>query len=259
VKGEGKAMATIEVCGLRMQYGDKLIQEDVNFNVQAGCIFAIMGGSGCGKSTLLRHMVGLLAPHAGEVRVDGHGYWREMNEDQRRLTRRRYGMLFQSGALWSTLSVSGNVHVPLELHWADRPEAEREARVQEVLKWVGLAEQADAPVAGLSGGQVKRAGLARAIVAEPEVIFLDEPSAGLDPITSLRMDELILQLRDRTGAAVVLVSHERDSLFKIADDGIFLDADSKRPAAHGRPADLQHDPKQPQGVLDFLQRKDGRA
>ena len=252
-------MAHIEVCGLRMQYGDKLIQEDVNFDVRAGRIFAIMGGSGCGKSTLLRHMVGLAEPAAGDVRIDGHGYWCAMNDAERRLTRRRYGMLFQSGALWSTLSVRGNVHVPLDLHWADRPQAEREARVDEVLQWVGLAEQADAAVGGLSGGQIKRAGLARAIVAEPEVIFLDEPSAGLDPITSLRMDELILQLRDRTGAAVVLVSHERDSLFKIADDGIFLDAETKRPLAHGRPADLQNDPNQPPLVQDFLQRKDRRT
>ena len=251
-------MAHIDVCGLRMQYGDTLVQQDVHFSVEPGCIFAIMGGSGCGKSTLLRHMVGLASPHAGDVRIDGRGYWTDMTEAERRDTRKRYGMLFQSGALWSTLTVGGNLHVPLDLRWPDRPLAEREARVREVLQWVGLEGHADAAVGGLSGGQVKRAGLARAIVAEPEVIFLDEPSAGLDPITSLRMDELILQLRDRTGAAVVLVSHERDSLFKIADDGIFLDAEQKRPAAHGRPADLQDDPSQPQLVRDFLQRKDSR-
>jgi phospholipid/cholesterol/gamma-HCH transport system ATP-binding protein len=114
-------------------------------------------------------------------------------------------------------------------------------------------------VHGLSGGQVKRAGLARAIVAEPEVIFLDEPSAGLDPITSLRMDDLILSIRDRTGASVVLVSHERDSLFRIADDGIFLDAESRQPLARGRPADMQHDDSLPRLVRNFLQRKDEQA
>ena len=252
-------MAQIDVRGLRMQYGDVLIQEDVEFAIEQGSIFAVMGGSGCGKSTLLRHMVGLQAPASGDVWVDGQGYWLQMDAQAQQRCRQRFGMLFQKGALWSTLSVAGNVRVPLELHWADRPEAERDERVRLVLEWVGLADQADAPVHGLSGGQVKRAGLARAIVAEPEVIFLDEPSAGLDPVTSLRMDDLILSIRDRTGASVVLVSHERESLFRIADDSIFLDAESKRPLASGRPADMQHDESMPRPVLNFLQRRDGQT
>jgi phospholipid/cholesterol/gamma-HCH transport system ATP-binding protein len=249
-------MAHLVVDDLRMQYGEKLIQEHVSFEVQPGCIFAVMGGSGCGKSTLLRHMVGLLAPHDGDVRIDGIGYWLDMDDLTRRDTRRRFGMLFQGGALWSTLSVADNVRVPLDLMWSDRTEAERDARVADVLSWVDMSDQAESAVEDLSGGQVKRAGLARALVAEPEVLFLDEPSAGLDPITSLRMDELIMDIRDRTGAAVVLVSHERDSLFKIADDGIFLDAQDKRPAARGRPRDLLHDEALPLLVQDFLQRRD---
>lgn len=249
-------MALIKVDNLRMQFGDKLIQEHVSFEVKPGTIFAVMGGSGCGKSTLLRHMIGLLEPQDGDVMVDGVGYWKAMNEQARRDTRRRFGMLFQKGALWSTLSVAGNVQLPLDLMWSDHSEEERASRVKEVLSWVGLAEQADADVQSLSGGQVKRAGLARAIVAQPEVIFLDEPSAGLDPITSLRMDELIVDIRDRTGACVILVSHERDSLFKIADDSIFLDAQSKQPAAHGRPADMKEDNSLPVFVQDFLQRRD---
>lgn len=252
-------MARIDVKDLRMQYGEQLIQEHVNFSVSPGTIFAVMGGSGCGKSTLLRHMVGLQEPASGDVCIDGQGYWGEMDAGQKQATRQRFGMLFQKGALWSTLSVAENVRVPLELHWRDRDEGERAQRVRDVLEWVGLADQLDAPVHGLSGGQVKRAGLARAIVAEPEVIFLDEPSAGLDPVTSLRMDDLILALRDRTGASVVLVSHERDSLFRIADDSIFLDAESRRPLAQGRPADMQHDAALPLPVRNFLQRKDDQA
>ena len=252
-------MAQIDVRDLRMQHGDQLIQEHVSFSVSPGTIFAVMGGSGCGKSTLLRHMVGLQQPAAGDVFIDGRGYWRDMDASLKQATRQRFGMLFQKGALWSTLSLAENVQVPLELHWRDRDAAERTQRVRDVLEWVGLAELADAPVHGLSGGQVKRAGLARAIVAEPEVIFLDEPSAGLDPVTSLRMDELIVSVRDRTGASVVLVSHERDSLFRIADDGIFLDAESRRPLAQGRPADMQHDAARPLAVRNFLQRKDDQA
>ena len=252
-------MAQIDVKDLRMQYGDELIQEHVSFSVPPGCIFAVMGGSGCGKSTLLRHMVGLQEPAQGDVCIDGQGYWGEMDAEQKQAARQRFGMLFQKGALWSTLSLAENVHVPLELHWRDRDEGARAQRVRDVLEWVGLADQADVPVHGLSGGQVKRAGLARAIVAEPEVIFLDEPSAGLDPVTSLRMDDLILALRDRTGASVVLVSHERDSLFRIADASIFLDAESRRPLAQGRPADMQHDAALPLAVRNFLQRKDEQA
>lgn len=252
-------MAHIDVRDLRMQHGERLIQEHVSFSVAPGRIFAVMGGSGCGKSTLLRHMVGLQEPAAGDVFVDGRGYWGDMDADDKQATRQRFGMLFQKGALWSTLTVAENVHVPLELHWRDRDEGERAQRVREVLDWVGLAELADAPVHGLSGGQVKRAGLARAIVAEPEVIFLDEPSAGLDPVTSLRLDDLILSLRDRTGASVVLVSHERESLFRIADDGIFLDAESRRPLALGRPVAMQHDASLPLAVRNFLQRKDEQA
>lgn len=252
-------MAHIDVRDLRMQYGEQLIQEQVSFSVSPGTIFAVMGGSGCGKSTLLRHMVGLQEPAAGDVCVDGQGYWREMDADHKQATRQRFGMLFQKGALWSTLSVAENVMVPLELHWRERDVAERQQRVRDVLDWVGLADLIDAPVHGLSGGQVKRAGLARAIVAEPEVIFLDEPSAGLDPVTSLRMDDLILSVRDRTGASVVLVSHERDSLFRIADDSIFLDAETRRPLAQGRPAVMHHDKDLPLAVRNFLQRKDEQA
>lgn len=227
----------LAVDDLEMSYGGRLIQRDVSLRVAAGCIFAVMGGSGCGKSTLLKHMVGLLPPAAGRVTIDGVDYW-AAGDDERARLRSRFGMLFQSAALWSSMTVLENVCLPLERQ-TRMDAAEREARAREVLAWVELAEFADFRPADLSGGMKKRAGLARAIAAEPPLLFLDEPSAGLDPISSRRLDDLVLDIRDRTGAAVVFVSHELPSLFAIADDGIFLDADGKSPIARGRPRDLR--------------------
>jgi len=163
-------------------------------------------------------------------------------------------MLFQSAALWSSMTLLENVCLPLE-KLAKRNPAEREARAREVLEWVDLAKFADFYPSDLSGGMKKRAGLARAIAAEPPLLFLDEPSAGLDPISSRRLDDLVLDIRERTGAAIVFVSHELPSLFAIADDGIFLDADSKRPIAHGRPRDLVESAEHPT-VRAFLRREE---
>lgn len=233
-------MALLQVNELTMRFGDRLIQQNVSMKVEKGCIFAIMGGSGCGKSTLLKHMVGLLPPASGTVTYDDVDFWRSDNA-QRDQLRAKFGMLFQSAALWSSMTVLQNICLPLERQ--TRLDAqEREAKAREVLEWVGMAESADAYPSDLSGGMKKRAGLARAIAAEPPLLFLDEPSAGLDPISSRKLDDLILDIRERTGAAVVFVSHELPSLFAIADDGIFLDADSKRPIAHGAPSELvKHD------------------
>lgn len=221
---------------LEMRFGARLIQRGVSLTVEPGCIFAVMGGSGCGKSTLLKHLVGLLPPASGQVLHDGVDYWAADEATQRRL-RARFGMLFQSAALWSSMTVLENVAMPLELQ-STLDAAGRERRAREVLEWVGLAAHAGAWPSDLSGGMKKRVGLARAIAGEPPLLFLDEPSAGLDPISSRKLDELVLDIRERTGAAVVFVSHELPSLFAIADDGIFLDADSKQPIAHGRPRDL---------------------
>ena len=245
--------ALLAVDGLEMSYGDRLIQRDVSLRVAPGCIFAIMGGSGCGKSTLLRHMVGLLPPAAGRVTIDGTDYWAAEEAERSRL-RSRCGMLFQSAALWSSMTVLENVLLPLE-RTTTMAAPEREARAREVLDWVELADFADFRPADLSGGMKKRAGLARAIVAEPPLLFLDEPSAGLDPISSRRLDDLVLDIRQRTGAAVVFVSHELPSLFAIADDGIFLDADSKAPIAHGKPLDLRDRPDTHPTVHAFLHRE----
>lgn len=231
----------IKVEGLLMRFGERLIQEHIDFSLQPGQIFAVMGGSGSGKSTLLKHLVGLLEPAGGRVLYDserGHvDYWAS-DDPARQQLRRHVGMLFQSAALWTSMNVLDNVCLPLTLQPEPLSGAEQRARAMEVLQWVGLESAAQRMPSELSGGMKKRVGLARAIVAEPALLFLDEPSAGLDPIASKRLDELILDIRARTGAAMLLVSHELPSLIDLADDGIFFDADSKRPIAHGAPRTL---------------------
>jgi phospholipid/cholesterol/gamma-HCH transport system ATP-binding protein len=246
----------LQVEGLEMRFGKRLIQQHVSLTVEAGCIFAVMGGSGCGKSTLLKHMVGLLAPASGRVTYHGVDYWAS-NEAARSELRSGFGMLFHSAALWASMTLLENVTLPLELH-SPLDAKQRDARAREVLEWVGLAEFAAYRPADLSGGMKKRAGLARAIAMEPPLLFLDEPSAGLDPISSKRLDDLVLDLRARPRAAVVFVSHELPSLFAIADDGIFLDADSKQPIGHGSPRHLRDHSTHPT-VRAFLRREDPAA
>ena len=243
----------LEVQALEMRFGDRLIQTDVDFRVEKGTIFAIMGGSGCGKSTLLKHMIGLLPPARGVVRYDGIDYWAADPTGQGKL-RTGFGMLFQSAALWSSMTIFENVCLPLEQQ-TSLDEAQRGARAREVLDWVDLGPFADFYPSDLSGGMKKRAGLARAIGPAPPLLFLDEPSAGLDPISSKKLDNLVLDIRERTGCAVVFVSHELPSLFAIADDGIFLDADSKTPIAHGAPRSLRHTATHPT-VRAFLAREE---
>jgi phospholipid/cholesterol/gamma-HCH transport system ATP-binding protein len=246
-------MALLNVDKLVMQFGDKLIQKDVSFQVEAGTIFAIMGGSGCGKSTLLKHLIGLIKPAGGRIVYGNDDYWAGA-EDERSRLRKGFGVLFQSAALWSSMSVLDNVLLPLEQQ-TDMGTKEREERARETLSWVGMDEFADYRPADLSGGMKKRVGLARAIVAQPKLLFLDEPSAGLDPISAKRLDDLILSIRERTGAAVLVVTHELESIFAIADDSIFLDADSKQPIAHGKPTDLRDNATHPT-VQAFLHRED---
>ena len=227
----------LAVHDLEMRFGSKLIQRNISFKVERGTIFAIVGGSGCGKSTLLRHVVGLLRPASGRIELEGVDYW-GADESTRVQLRRRLGMLFQSAALWSGMSLLENVCLPLELH-TELDLAARQKRAHEVLEWVGLEAFAKYYPADLSGGMKKRAGIARAIVAEAPLLLLDEPTSGLDPISSRRLDDLVLDVRQSTGAAVVMVSHELPSLLAIADDGIFLDADSREPIAHGSPRQMR--------------------
>ena len=252
----GGTETLLAVENLEMKFGDRLIQTGINFTVEKGTIFAIMGGSGCGKSTLLKHLVGLLPPAKGSVTYNGIDYWAADDDGQAQL-RTGFGMLFQSAALWSSMTILENVCLPLEQQGKlDR--TGREARAREVLEWVDLGEFADFYPSDLSGGMKKRAGLARAIGTEPPLLFLDEPSAGLDPISSKRLDNLVLDIRKRTGCAVVFVSHELPSLFAIADDGIFLDADSKTPIAHGSPSELRETATHPT-VHAFLAREEPPA
>ncbi len=230
------APAVLEVRNLALRFGSHLVQEQVSFQVAARSIFAVIGMSGCGKSTLLRSLIGLLCPSAGQVLFAGVDYWAG-TPAQRNQLRKGCGMLFQSAALWSSMTIAENINLPLRQLTALNPQ-QRQARIAEVLHWVGMDSCADVAPADLSGGMKKRAALARALAAAPPLLLLDEPSAGLDPINARRLDALILDIRDRTGAAVILVSHELPSLLAIANDGIFFDAESKRPIAHGSPRDM---------------------
>lgn len=240
----------ITVRDLDMRYGDRVIQRDLTFTIGAGEIFVIMGGSGCGKSTLLRHLIGLIPPARGDVLYDGENFWAAAPDRRERLMR-RFGVLYQSGALWSSLTLAENVALPLgEYTTLDA------ARIAELvslkLALVGLAGFESFYPSEISGGMRKRAGLARAMALDPDILFFDEPSAGLDPISSKLLDDLILELRDSLGATVVVVTHELASIFAIATTSVFLDADTKTMIAAGDPKELLHaaDPK----VRRFLTR-----
>jgi phospholipid/cholesterol/gamma-HCH transport system ATP-binding protein len=229
--------ACLQTDRLTLAFGSKVVQRDVSFSVRRGSIFAVMGGSGSGKSTVLRAMIGLLPPAGGTVLVDGEDFWAATPE-RRTAIGRRFGILFQGGALWSSMTVGDNVALPLQM-FTDLPPPAILQLVRLKLALVGMAAAETKLPSELSGGMRKRAGLARALALDPEILFFDEPSAGLDPITSRRLDELILELRDGLGATVVLVSHELPSLFGICDDGVFLDADAKTAIAHGSPRELR--------------------
>jgi phospholipid/cholesterol/gamma-HCH transport system ATP-binding protein len=242
----------LEVTGLSIGFGEVIVQHDISFKVEAGSIFAIMGGSGSGKSTLLKAMIGLLRPSAGTILVGEEDYW-AASDERRTEIGRGFGVLFQSGALWSSMSAAENVALPLRM-LTPLDEASIAALVQVKLALVGLGTAGDAMPAELSGGMNKRAGLARAMALDPEILFFDEPSAGLDPISAKRLDDLILELRDGFGTTVVLVSHELPSLFDICDSGIFLDSASKTAIAHGAPRTLRDDCTHPT-VHAFMNRE----
>jgi len=226
----------IAVRHLTMAYGDHVVMRDLNFTVKRGEVFIIMGGSGCGKSTLLRHMIGLIEPAAGEVLYDGQSFTKA-GPEQREAMLRRFGVLYQGGALWSSMTLAENIGLPLG-EFTDLSPAEIREVAALKLALVGLSGFEDFYPSEISGGMQKRAGLARAMALDPEVLFFDEPSSGLDPISSSLLDELILDLRDNLGATVVVVSHELASIFKIGDDSVFLDAESKTMIASGAPKDL---------------------
>ncbi|MDP2018613.1 ABC transporter ATP-binding protein [Hydrogenophaga sp.] len=240
----------IRVQDMTMAFGEVVVQHDLSFDILPGEVLAIVGGSGCGKSTLLRHLIGLHQPAAGQVL---HGTQDLYTADAKTLgaLRQGFGVAFQAGALWSSMTVGENVMLPLQLFTSLSPQAcEQAARFK--LALVGLAESFEAEPARLSGGMRKRAAIARALALDPPLLFLDEPSAGLDPLTSAHLDELIRHLRDDLGTAVVMVSHELGSIFALADRVLFLDAQSKTMTALGPPEDLLH--HGPPGVQAFLRR-----
>ncbi len=241
----------IEVRDLDMRYGERVIQRDLNFTVRTDDIFVIMGGSGCGKSTLLRHLIGLVRPARGGVFYDGESFWTADPDERDRMTR-RFGVLYQSGALWSSLTLAENVALPLG-EYTDL-DAHRIAELVSLkLALVGLAGFEEFYPSEISGGMRKRAGLARAMALDPDILFFDEPSAGLDPISSKLLDDLILELRASLGATVVVVTHELASIFAIATNCVFLDAETKTMIATGAPKVLLEQPPDPK-VRQFLTR-----
>jgi phospholipid/cholesterol/gamma-HCH transport system ATP-binding protein len=245
----------ITVRDLTMAYDDFVLQKDLNFTVEKGDIFVIMGGSGCGKSTLLRHMIGLNEPAKGEV-LYGTESFTKATPERRVAMLRRVGVLYQSGALWSSMTLAENVALPLEeFTTLAPPEIAEVARLK--LALVGLAGFEDYYPADISGGMQKRAGLARAMALDPDILFFDEPGAGLDPISSRLLDDLIIELRDSLGATIVVVTHELASIFAIGTNSVFLDAGSRTMIAKGRPTDLRDHSTDPR-VRRFLRRERAR-
>ena len=246
------AAPVISVRDLTMAYGSRVIQRDVSFDVQAGDIFVIMGGSGCGKSSLLKHLLGLLEPAQGEIRY-GDISFTTATAAQRRALRRRWGITYQAGGLISAMTLAENVALPLE-QYSDYRGSEIRDLVALKLALVGLDGYQDYLPSEVSGGMRKRAALARAIALDPDILFFDEPSAGLDPISSRRLDDLILQLKESTGATVVMVTHELPSIFAIANNAIYLDNSSKRMIEAGNPQWMREHSQHPV-VRQFLNRE----
>lgn len=229
--------AIIEVAGLTAAYGDETILENLNFTVETGEVFVILGGSGCGKSTLLKHLIGLYPPAAGSIFIDGIDLTSAHGAERLELLR-DIGVMYQQGALFGSMTLLENLCLPLE-ELSELPETARILLATMNLSLVGLATHEHRYPAEISGGMRKRAAIARALVLAPQILFLDEPSAGLDPVTSAEMDALILRLASSLGMTFVIVSHELPSIFTIADRVIMLDKVSKGIIASGTPQELR--------------------
>ncbi|WP_082674088.1 ABC transporter ATP-binding protein [Thiohalocapsa sp. ML1] len=244
----------VRLQGIALGYGDTLVQQDLTFDIRRGDVFVIMGGSGCGKSTVMRCLTGLLPPRSGRVLIGEESLW-ELPPDARSAVMRRNGVMYQGGALWSSMTLEENICLPLEQYTSLAP-AQIRAIADYKLALVGLAGYGDYYPAEISGGMRKRVGVARAMALDPDTLYFDEPSAGLDPLSARRLDELILELRDSLGTSMVVITHELDSIFTIADDAVFLDADSKTMLATGNPRELRdHSPIA--RVRAFLNREPG--
>ncbi len=246
--------SAVSASNVTVAYGSRVIQSGLTFTIRKGDIFIIMGGSGCGKSSLLRVLMGLTPPAKGSVFYGKTDFW-NAPEKEREEIMRRTGVMFQSGALWTSRTLAENVALPLE-YYTDLSPRDIRAMASFKLSLVGLAGFEDFYPSEISGGMKKRAGLARALALDPEVVYFDEPSAGLDPVSAARLDELILQLRDTLGMTVVVVTHELASIFAIASNSVFLDARTKTMTASGDPHELLRNG--PDEVVEFLTRGKGR-
>jgi phospholipid/cholesterol/gamma-HCH transport system ATP-binding protein len=245
--------AIIEVRDLTMAYGDFVVMHDLNFQIAARDIFIIMGPSGCGKSTLLRHLIGLNEPANGSIFFKGENFTETDPADRGKFIQ-RFGVMYQTGALWSSLTLAENVAMPLEENTRLDPKTIRDL-VSYKLALVGLSGYEDYYPSQISGGMNKRAGIARAMALDPEILFLDEPGAGLDPLSSRRLDDLILRLRDSLGSTIIIVTHELASIFAIGDDSVFLDTATRTQGARGKPSELRTHSEDP-SVRLFLNRGD---
>ena len=243
------AATVIEVKDLTCGYGETVVLQQVSFAVRAQELFFVIGGSGCGKSTLLHCLVGLLKPTQGDVAYFGQSFTQSAALDRRGILK-TFGVLYQENALWSSMTLAENVSLPLEEHTA-LSRRDREEIVALKLTQVGLSGAGNLFPSELSGGMKKRGALARALALDPAIVFFDEPSEGLDPITSRAMDQLILQVRESLGTTMVIVSHQLSSIFRLADRAIFLDHEAKGIIAEGAPAELAATSKDPR-VRDFL-------
>jgi len=236
---------------LEIAYGEFVIQHDLNFTVKSGEIFIIMGGSGCGKTTVMRSLIGLKEPSKGQVFLGGISFWEADQKTRDRLAR-NIGTVYQSGALWSSMTLAENISLPLG-EFTNLNAKEIRELVSLKLALVGLAGFEDYYPSEISGGMRKRAGVARALALDPEFLFFDEPSAGLDPVTSSLLDELIIELRDNLQTTMVMVTHELPSIFSVADNCIFLDAETRTMIAQGDPRRLKKESQDPK-VHAFLTR-----
>ena len=226
-----------------MGYGDFVLMRDLNFTIKHGDIFIIMGGSGCGKSTLMTILTGLKLPSKGRVFYGEIDFWGANPETRDRIIRRA-GVMYQSGALWSSMTLAENISLPLETYTSLSP-AEIGEVVELKLELVGLAGFGEFYPSEISGGMQKRAGIARAIALDPEILFFDEPSAGLDPVSARRLDDMILELRDSMGTTMVIVTHELASIFAIGDNSVFLDVSKRSMTATGDPKKLLAESQDP--------------
>lgn len=246
----------ITVKQLTMAYGDFVIQRDLNFTINHGDVFIIMGGSGCGKSTLLKHLIGLQKPAKGDVLYDEQSFWQASAEERVKVMR-RIGVLYQSGALFSSLTLAENIGLPLG-EFTDLTQSEIADLVSYKLALVGLAGFEEYYPSEISGGMQKRAGLARAMALDPEILFFDEPSAGLDPVSARLLDDLIISLCETLGTTIVVVTHELASIFAIGTNSVFLDSDTKTMLATGNPKTLLAESSDPR-IIQFLTRGEGRV